>query len=185
MVASPREEDTNHIVRGTQAVASLPSFTSSSAGLTYCAIGSLAFLDHTSEGSVVGPDGPCSLGISSDECTRWIIGRQTTYLEEEESEIEEQTSHVSQPEAIPLPSSPLGSPHASHFPATPLSLPEAPVSARMQSAEAPVLNLSKGNIRWAGFNGRPNKIADTCYCFWNTGALAVRILSLPESCPAD
>ena len=24
-----------------------------------------------------------------------------------------------------------------------------------------------------GFNGRDNKIADTCYCFWNTGALAV------------
>ncbi|KAK5943153.1 geranylgeranyl transferase type-1 subunit beta [Knufia obscura] len=25
----------------------------------------------------------------------------------------------------------------------------------------------------AGFNGRDNKIADTCYCFWNTGALAM------------
>jgi len=27
--------------------------------------------------------------------------------------------------------------------------------------------------RIVGFNGRDNKIADTCYCFWNTGALAV------------
>lgn len=26
-----------------------------------------------------------------------------------------------------------------------------------------------------GFNGRENKIADTCYCFWNSGALAVSI----------
>jgi geranylgeranyl transferase type-1 subunit beta len=25
----------------------------------------------------------------------------------------------------------------------------------------------------AGFNGRPAKMADTCYCFWNTGALAI------------
>lgn len=29
----------------------------------------------------------------------------------------------------------------------------------------------------AGFCGRCGKIADTCYCFWNVGALAV---SVPE-----
>lgn len=27
--------------------------------------------------------------------------------------------------------------------------------------------------RIVGFNGRPNKIADTCYCFWNSGALTI------------
>jgi geranylgeranyl transferase type-1 subunit beta len=26
---------------------------------------------------------------------------------------------------------------------------------------------------FGGFNGRPNKIADTCYAFWNMGALMV------------
>ncbi len=30
--------------------------------------------------------------------------------------------------------------------------------------------------QWAGFNGRPNKIADTCYGFWVGGSLAVRAL---------
>lgn len=28
-----------------------------------------------------------------------------------------------------------------------------------------------------GFNGRENKIADTCYCFWNSGALSVSLVS--------
>ena len=30
-----------------------------------------------------------------------------------------------------------------------------------------------GDIRWVGFNGRCNKIADTCYAWWVGGALAV------------
>ena len=28
-------------------------------------------------------------------------------------------------------------------------------------------------LNWTGFNGRCNKIADTCYAFWVGGALAV------------
>lgn len=31
-------------------------------------------------------------------------------------------------------------------------------------------------LRYAGFNGRVNKVADTCYCFWVAGTLAVRKL---------
>lgn len=30
-------------------------------------------------------------------------------------------------------------------------------------------------LQWAGFNGRPNKIADTCYSWWVCGSLAVSI----------
>jgi geranylgeranyl transferase type-1 subunit beta len=32
-----------------------------------------------------------------------------------------------------------------------------------------------GVIRWAGFSGRCNKIADTCYSWWVGGSLAVRM----------
>jgi geranylgeranyl transferase type-1 subunit beta len=41
---------------------------------------------------------------------------------------------------------------------------KADVNGAVQEAEAPLS---------AGFNGRPSKMADTCYCFWNTGALAI------------
>lgn len=29
------------------------------------------------------------------------------------------------------------------------------------------------SLHWAGFNGRCNKYADTCYSLWNTGTLVV------------
>lgn len=32
-----------------------------------------------------------------------------------------------------------------------------------------------GQQQWAGFNGRPNKLADTCYVFWVGSSLQVRI----------
>jgi geranylgeranyl transferase type-1 subunit beta len=179
MVASPKHQDTNRMVRGTQTAQPFRSFTSASAGLTYCAIGALAFLDDNPKDYFISLDVERSSGISLDDCARWIVGRQTTYLEEDETDAEEQTSHLLKPEAISLPSSPLGSPHSAHFPVTALQSPKA-TPARMQNAIAPVLNLSEEDLRCAGFNGRPNKIADTCYCFWNTGALVVRFLTLFE-----
>lgn len=30
------------------------------------------------------------------------------------------------------------------------------------------------NIRYVGYNGRCNKVADTCYCWWVAGTLSVR-----------
>lgn len=41
-----------------------------------------------------------------------------------------------------------------------------------------VLPQNADSLAWAGFSGRSNKIADTCYCFWVTGALDVRLTSL-------
>ncbi len=151
------------------------SFTYPSAGLTYCAIGALAFLNHHPEEGLASLDLTRSHCISLNDCTRWILARQTTYLEDEEIDTEEQNAELTQPEAIPLPFSPLGSAHTAHFPATTLPPQNAASSAMTQNAKAPILNILEEDIRWAGFNGRPNKIADTCYCFWNTGALAVGI----------
>jgi geranylgeranyl transferase type-1 subunit beta len=36
-----------------------------------------------------------------------------------------------------------------------------------------LLPQNADSLVWAGFSGRSNKIADTCYCFWVTGALDV------------
>ncbi|KAG5205294.1 Geranylgeranyl transferase beta subunit [Trichophyton interdigitale] len=48
-----------------------------------------------------------------------------------------------------------------------LSLDDAIASLPSLEAVSPSASLC------AGFNGRPNKIADTCYCFWVTGSLAM------------
>lgn len=177
MVVSRKDQDTNPIVRDIQVSGVHRSLTSVSAGLTYCAIGALAFLNHSPEEGLVGSDVASSSGISLDECTRWIVGRQTTYLVEEESEADDdETSQPSKPEAVSLPSSPLGSPHTAQFPKMALSPSKTLSFAPHQKGEALILDYLEEDLRYAGFNGRPNKIADTCYCFWNTGALAVRIL---------
>jgi geranylgeranyl transferase type-1 subunit beta len=42
----------------------------------------------------------------------------------------------------------------------------------------PSINFS---LEWTGFNGRCNKIADTCYAFWVHGSLSVRLSSLPSA----
>jgi geranylgeranyl transferase type-1 subunit beta len=185
-VDSLRGQDTNPIVRGTQASQSLPSLISPSAGLTYCAISALAFLNNTPEDWVARPDPTRYSGISLTDCIRWTVGRQTNHLEEDETETEEQTSQLPQPEPVPLPSSPLGSPHATQFPATAHSPPKPlPAAGAQISTKGTTSNATEQDLRWAGFNGRPNKIADTCYCFWNTGALAVRTLSLSRRCFAN
>jgi geranylgeranyl transferase type-1 subunit beta len=37
--------------------------------------------------------------------------------------------------------------------------------------------LPHGERQCAGFNGRPNKYADTCYCWWVGATIMVRIQS--------
>jgi geranylgeranyl transferase type-1 subunit beta len=175
MVGFPKGQDTNRIVRGTRIASRLPSFTSPPAGLTYCAIGALAFVNNYPAESPHELLVAQSSGISCNDCARWMIDRQTTYLEEDETESEEQSPHLSETETVPLPSSPLGSPHATQFPANAHALPRLSSSRRSQTAKAQTLQFSEEDLAWAGFNGRLNKIADTCYCFWNTGALSVSL----------
>ena len=104
-----------------------------------------------------------------------MIHRQTTHIEEDEAESEERSSQSLAAEAIPLPSSPLGSPHATQFPTSAHAPAKFSLFARSQAARAQTLHFSEEDLSCAGFNGRLNKIADTCYCFWNTGALSVSI----------
>ena len=49
------------------------------------------------------------------------------------------------------------------------------------SSDTISLNHPSEDIQWAGFNGRCNKVADTCYSFWVGGTLAVRTLHLAIS----
>lgn len=49
-----------------------------------------------------------------------------------------------------------------------------------QPTPAP-LTILPSSLLWAGFNGRCNKVADTCYSFWVGGTLSVTSLPLPLS----
>lgn len=88
---------------------------------------------------------------------RWLVSRQTTTwdAEEEEEEEEESTGKMSD-EVLQL------------------QRDVAALSFNDRTVSLPDL-LPPGSdlLKYAGFNGRVNKIADTCYCFWVTGTLAV------------
>ena len=90
----------------------------------------------------------------------WLASRQTSYLLEDD-DLTMVTEDASESVAgIPSTSFQVQG-------AYPVSAVNSSNPAEI-SAEAPALNLE-----CAGFNGRCNKVADTCYAFWVGGSLGV------------
>lgn len=79
----------------------------------------------------------------SEGCRRWMIQRQTDVLYEDDSEAEEDEEEEDEHKN----NNSNNTEHVASNPSDPIQI--------------------------VGFNGRPNKIADTCYCFWNAGALSL------------
>jgi prenyltransferase beta subunit len=87
---------------------------------------------------------------------KWLVSRQTSDLGEEEESDEEDDSPPDQSEGL--------QPDTGN-----LSLDEK--IALIPSLPPP----TEESLNWAGFNGRCNKYADTCYSLWNTGTLVVSV----------
>jgi geranylgeranyl transferase type-1 subunit beta len=99
--------------------------------------------------------------IAYAECIHCIVSRQSTYLEEGDED--EHQHDVAYPSSEPFLGPSRDRPHLGPLPLDdePRILSPLPLSARSEQ------------IRYVGFNGRPNKVVDTCYSFWNLGAIAV------------
>jgi geranylgeranyl transferase type-1 subunit beta len=132
--------------------------------LTYCAICALSFLERIPEGSARGTDLKGKGDIVYEECVHCIVSRQSTHLEEVDEEEHQLDAAMASAESLLRPSPVIGYlPHLG-----PLSLDEEP-----HDQSAPPLHARDEDMQYVGFNGRPNKVVDTCYSFWNLGALAV------------
>lgn len=116
-------------------------------GLNYCAVGTLELL-----GRLGGSSSPKARDVLGGlgPCVRWLLERQTTVLYEEAVDDEQEEEM------------------------------DTDGTSSTKSTAPALNNLSKNLVidpgdacHVAGFNGRDNKIADTCYCFWNSGALAM------------
>lgn len=94
-----------------------------------------------------------------ESLVRWLISRQTAELGEIEEESDEDYEKCETGEGQkPLP----------------VAAGQA-VNPGTEVDELPALfPPTEESLRWAGFNGRCNKNADTCYSFWNLATLAVR-----------
>ncbi|KKK12169.1 putative geranylgeranyl transferase beta subunit [Aspergillus rambellii] len=127
-------------------------YCESHSGHTYCAIGALTFLDRLSDGS----KRPSLLSPGSkryESLVRWLVARQTTELgDEDEDEADESIDNETR------------------------DLTRAVEGLSVEEKIDKLLYLqppTAESLQWAGFNGRCNKYADTCYSFWNTATLAM------------
>ena len=169
--------------------------TVATAGFTYCALGALALTNRLPNSSPSSP-GNCGdqnvqemdgfAGLTSRRRTmEWLLARLTTSIEDDELEEDDGKS-------VPTSSQKIGAPPT--IPGTPVSREELqPSFAKVRSVPAGQLeppsspgqlyskDIPSGFIQvcWLGFNGRCNKTADTCYCWWAGASLKVSRSRVP------
>ncbi len=126
------------------------SFNVLTAGLNYCGIATLSFLSLLQSPVLSIEDMAHRAEVDLPSCTRWMLDRQTTWIEEDEDDDDDDDD-----------------------------LDEKPTENQAEKSHSYAFHLSalqdgiESHELVAGFCGRCGKIADTCYCFWNVGALAV------------
>ncbi|PYH94448.1 geranylgeranyl transferase beta subunit [Aspergillus ellipticus CBS 707.79] len=123
------------------------------AGHTYCAMGALSFLSRMSKNQ--RPPPVLLPGAKEFESLiRWLVSRQTAELGEAEESDEED------------------SPEADEIQKPPTADEEFELNAGLAGLPS-IAPPTEDSLRYAGFNGRCNKYADTCYSFWNMATLAM------------
>ncbi|KAF2842742.1 terpenoid cyclases/Protein prenyltransferase [Patellaria atrata CBS 101060] len=136
-------------------------FHEAHAGFTYCAISTLSFLDRLPNG--VGGHlyhyGNVRLsGLTDLDLTvRWFVSRQTTTLDDEEAAdtYSDETDTTA-------------TCHDAHSFVKTRSVPAKSDETCEKDRPPPAVEL-----QWIGFNGRPNKVADTCYAWWTCASMAI------------
>jgi len=133
------------------------------AGFTYCAIGALSFLDRLPHGAkspnqeAPEDDKPLTGLQSLDRTIRWLVSRQTATLDEDD--------------AVDTNSDETDTAATCHDAHSFVMMHEFKTKQGEDSYKG--RPMSHFELQWTGFNGRVNKIADTCYAFWVMGSLGV------------
>ncbi|PYI09015.1 geranylgeranyl transferase beta subunit [Aspergillus sclerotiicarbonarius CBS 121057] len=127
-------------------------FCEAHSGHTYCAMGALSFLNRMAKDQQ--PPSVLSPGAREFESlVRWLVSRQTAELGDTEEDSDDDDGPKAD-EALRLPKT-----------VEELGLNE-------DSDHLPIISPpTEASLRYAGFNGRCNKYADTCYSFWNLATL--------------
>lgn len=133
----------------------------SHAGYGYCAVAALSLLDRPPEGAGAGAPLGGSRAVREGvpdvpALVSWLASRQFEYVQGGEDGDDEDEDDP-------------------NFRFADLSLSDGPAGGGGSGAQNP-----PPPAQHVGFNGRCNKVADTCYTWWNLGTLAV--LNIPPSC---
>ena len=144
-------------------------FCESHAGLAYTAIGALTFLRRTPN-TLIDPTILAPGTLQFESLVGWLVSGQTSDLGEEDDEEEEENEEEEDDDDDDEDAR--GGRgnifHTEKGMMTTLSLNQK------LDALPPIQPQSHESIGCAGFSGRTNKTADTCYSFWIMATLAVR-----------
>lgn len=168
-------------------------FDEAHAGLSYCAISALTLLGFV-EGSPLqlftDRDPAAGTVIDQDAAARWLSGRLTTMIDEDEADALSDDGSIDE--------NPLRNPADSAHPALTREAEKYLAYARSIPVDerngipplldllgmAPFIERGMFPVHWTGFNGRCNKMADTCYAFWASASLkmldGLHFLDLPH-----
>lgn len=140
------------------------------AGFTYCAVGALSNINRLPSPpytAVPTDSSPKAALTNPSLLIKWLVSRQTATISEED-ELDTYGDETDTPETC----------HDAHS----FVYQDKFVSKQgeMNYEGRPSVHFS---LEWTGFNGRCNKIADTCYAFWVHGSLCVS--TNPEYAPGN
>ncbi len=135
-----------------------PYSSACAAGYTYSGVGALKLLGKLPRHTIDSKsEGEWSAGLV-ENVTKWLVSRQTLMLYEGDE--------------LPMADEPPAS--TPKFPPPLFNVQGVyPVSIADDSLANASIEMSPHDLQWAGFNGRCNKVADTCYAFWVGGTLGV------------
>ena len=138
-----------------------PYSSACAAGFTYNGVGALMLLGmlprHTDKSK---NEGTMSAEFV-ENVTKWLVSRQTLMLHEGDE--------LPMVDDEPPDMTPKFFPRTFHVQG---AFPVSVTDAILQNAS---VEISTHDLQWAGFNGRCNKVADTCYAFWVGGTLGVSL----------
>ncbi|MCJ1253144.1 hypothetical protein MMC24_000951 [Lignoscripta atroalba] len=93
----------------------------------------------------------------------WLVYRQTSTMFDDDDEYQIPEDHTSPPASTPQLD------HSFQV----LGASIVPPAPQNQSSHSQPFQVPSDELQWAGFNGRCNKVADTCYSFWVGGTLGI------------
>ncbi|EXJ95930.1 hypothetical protein A1O1_01055 [Capronia coronata CBS 617.96] len=120
-------------------------------GLNYCGIATLSFLGLLHSPVVSIREVASQAGLDVPSCVCWMLDRQTTWIDDAGDDSSDEEDETERQEHTPR---------------------EAEPEKELLDLPSLMDGLSTDEAA-AGFCGRCGKMADTCYCFWNVGALAI------------
>ena len=119
-------------------------------------MGRLASIDEPHPQEAKSDDSPTG-PLHPQRTIRWLLARQTATLDEED-DFDTNADETDTPATC----------HDAHSFVHPQNYPSKAGEISYNSRPTSLFYLD-----WVGFNGRANKIADTCYGFWVGGSLKV------------